>query len=123
MNFPSVSHHHNLFSFILKFCWNLISQPRIKFVSCKHICSKANIRNSPLPHTLKCPSTFNCWYCGCRMCWRYTLTLSLSLVFPSPVSPIYSSLHVSQIKTYIRLKLSHAKRFFNLKVIGTFLKV
>ena len=63
--------------------------------SCKRICSKGNIRNSPLPHTLKRPSTFYCWYCGCRMCWRYTLTLSLSLVFLSPVSPIYSSLPCS----------------------------
>ena len=57
------------------------------------------------------------------MCWRCTLTLSLSLVFPSPVSPIYSSLHVSQMMTYMRLKLSHVKWFFNLKVIWTFLKV
>ena len=57
------------------------------------------------------------------MCWRYTLTLPLSLVFPSPVSPIYSSLHLSQMTTYMKLKLSHVKRFFNLKVIQTFLKV
>ena len=50
--------------------------------SSERICGKGNIRNSSLPHTLKCPSIFNCWYCGCPMRWRYTLTLSLSLVFP-----------------------------------------
>ena len=49
------------------------------------------------------------------MCWRYTLTLPLSLVFPSSVSPIYFSLHVSQITTYMRLELSHVKRVFQFK--------
>ena len=98
-----------------EFLLNLVSQLRLKFVSCERICSKGNIRNSLLPHTLKCPSTFNCWYCGCRMRWRYTLTLSLIPQFS--VSKIYSSLHVSQITTYVRLKLSHVERFFNLKVI------
>ena len=101
----------------MNICWNLVSYLRLKFVSCERICSKGKIRNSPLPHSLKCPSAFTCWFCGYRVCWRYTLTLSLNLVFPLPVSPIYSSLHVSQITTYIRLELSHVKRFFNLKVI------
>ena len=34
------------------------------------------------------------------MCLGYTLALSFSLFFPSPVSPIYSSLHLSQMTTY-----------------------
>ena len=54
----------------MNFCWNL------KFVSCERICSKENNQISPLPLPLKCLSTFNCWYCGCQMCWRYTLTVS-----------------------------------------------
>ena len=68
---------------------------------------KKKIWNSPLPQTLKCPSTFNWRYCGCRMCWRYTMTQHLSLVFSSPVSPIYSSLPFSQMPTYMSLKLWH----------------
>ena len=61
-----------------------------------------------------------------RMVAKYicnTLTLSLHLVFPSSVSPIYSSLDWSQITTYMRLKLLHVKRFFNLKLSWTLLKV
>ena len=112
--------HHNLFNFVFNFCWNLVSQVSLKSVSCESICSKGN---SPLPHTLKCLSTFNCWYCSYWICLRYTLTLSLGLVFPFPVSPTYSSLHVSQITTYIILKLSHVKRFFNSNIIWTFLKM
>ena len=41
------------------------------------------------------------------MCWRYTMTQQLSLVFSSPVSPIYSSLPFSQMPTYMSLKLWH----------------
>ena len=84
----------------MNFCWKFL----LKFASCESIWSRGNTWNSPLPHTLKCHSTFNCWYCGSWMCWWYTLTLSLSLVFLSPVSPIYSSLHLSQMKTYVKLK-------------------
>ena len=62
-------------------------------------------------------------YCGCRMCWWYTLILSLSLVFPALVPAIYSSLHMAQMRGYIKLKISQVKQFFNLKVIWTFLKV
>ena len=50
----------------------------------------------------------NCWYCGSRICCPYTLTPSLSLVFPSSVSPIYSPWHLPQMATYIRLKLSRS---------------
>ena len=60
----------------------------------KGIWSKWKIKILLLPHTCKWYSTFSCWYCVCRMCWRYTLKLYLS-----------------------RLKLSHAKRYFNLNVI------
>ena len=54
--------------------------------SCKYILwahsEQLKIRNSALPHTLECPSTFNCWYCRCWMWWWYTLILSLSISFP-----------------------------------------
>ena len=66
----------------------------------ERICSKRNIRNSLLPHTLKCPSTFNCWYGGCWMCWQYTLTLSLSLVFPSRLSSIFLLTSVTNYDIY-----------------------
>ena len=111
VNFSSVSFLLYLSHFLFSFYWNLVSSFRLKFVSCERIWNKGNIWNSPLPHTLKCPLTFNCWYYGCQRCWRYTLTLSLSLVFPLPVSPICSSLHFPQMTTYMRLKLSHGKRF------------
>ena len=48
-----------------------------QLLSCKLNWSKGNIQNSPLPHTLTYPSTFNSWCRGCRMCWRYTLALCL----------------------------------------------
>ena len=66
------------------------------------------MRNCPIPHTLKCPSTFNCWYCGFRMpneC--ITLTLSLNLVFPSRLSNIFlltcgTDYDIYKVKTIVR---------------------
>ena len=49
------------------------------------------------------------------MCWGYALTLSLSLVFPPPVSPIYSSLHVPQITTYMTVKTAACEAIFQFK--------
>ena len=50
----------------------------------------------------KCSSHLSCWYCDWRMCCRSTRTMSRTLVFPSPVSLMYSSLHVEQMTTYIK---------------------
>ena len=93
---------------VLNFC--------LKFIFCERIWSIGKIPNSPLPHTLTCPWTFNCWYCRCRMCSQHTLTMSFSLVFPSPVSSMYSSSHLSQMTTYMKLKLLHVKWCFSLNV-------
>ena len=74
---------------------------------------------------MNCPS--NCWYWiligGRHMCCQYPKTLPLNLIFLSPVSPINSSWHMSQITTYMGLKLSHVKRCFCLNNIWRFLKV
>lgn len=74
---------------------------------------------------MNCPS--NCWYWiligGRHMCCQYPKTLPLNLIFLSPVSPINSSWHMSQITTYMELKLSHVKRCFCLNNIWRFLKV
>ena len=61
---------YNLIDFVLSFSWNLVSYPRLEFVSCDRVWRRGNIWNSPLPHTLKCPSDFNCWYWVCQMYWH-----------------------------------------------------
>ena len=74
---------------------------------------------------MNCPS--NCWYWyligGHHMCCQYLKTLPLNLIFLSPESPRNSSWHMSQITTYMGLKLSHVKRCFYLNKIWRFLKV
>ena len=57
------------------------------------------------------------------MCCLYTLTLSLNLVLPTPVSPIYSCKKAEQIKTFMTLKLLQDIGVFNVNVLYTFLNV
>ena len=49
--------------------------------------------------------------------------MSLNFVLLSPVSPIYSSLQLEQIKTYIRLELSQDIDVLSLNVLSTFLNL
>ena len=59
----------------------------------------------------------------CFICCLYTLTLSFNLVFPSPVSPIYSSKQPEEITTYMILKLMQSIGVFNVNVLFTFFNV
>ena len=61
------SEAQSLFSLVLNFIWNRFSYDLLSSLSSDLICKNGNILNWPFEQVLRCPSTFNCWYCDWRI--------------------------------------------------------
>lgn len=90
------------FKFFL-FFWNFVTCFYLKCLLFNPICSKRKIWTFSLTHAFKDSSPFNFWNYSLQIDGGQAMALSLNIVILSPLSPLYSSLHVSLITTSTEL--------------------